>query len=95
MTKAKASAALPHAKLRITWIGAYWIHPKHIFISIEVQTDAERDVLSNDRAFMAGLRQSLVDVNYPIEGREGAHFGIASQETVDRDFQGSWWYFYK
>jgi hypothetical protein len=79
----------------VTWFGAYEIHPKHLAIWIQVRTDEEKNRLQNNPTFMSELRDLLDQVNYPIEGRTGVGFGIASQEEVDRDYGGNWWHFFK
>lgn len=81
--------------LGITWYGAIWIHPRHLAIWIEVETDAQRDALLNDKAFMDELRGLPAKVRYPAEGRAEVGFGVASKETVDRECGGSWYLFYK
>jgi hypothetical protein len=81
--------------LGITWFGAYWIHPRHLAIWIEVDTDAQRDALLNDRTFMDRLRALPAQLHYPAAGRAEVGFGVASKETVDRDCDGSWYLFYK
>ncbi len=81
--------------LGITWFGAIWIHPRHLAVWIEVETDAQRDALLNDKAFMDKLRALPAQVHYPADGRAEIGFGVASKETVDRECGGSWYLFYK
>jgi hypothetical protein len=90
-----AAAKARGPTLRVTSFGAYWIHPRHLAVWIEVESDAQRDALLNDPAFMAGLCELPAQINYPPEGREGVGFDVASKETVDRDYGGNWWHFYK
>jgi len=37
------------------------------------------------------FRDALVKAGYPAETHPVVHFGIQSQETVDRDYGGSWY----
>jgi hypothetical protein len=60
-----------------------------------VRTDAERDRLASDPNLVASLRQTLVECAYPLEGRSEVHIGFESQETVDRESEGNWWYHWK
>lgn len=51
-------------------------------------TDAERDVLGADQQLKARLDSRLAELGLP----EVEHVVVQSQETVDREFQGSWFY---
>ena len=74
---------------------------------IAVQTDAERDRLANDKALLARMRavfeetgyQALIediwdkDVHLPaLEYLKTLGIAFESQETVDRDHGGNWYY---
>ncbi len=73
-------------------IGAYWIHPRHLAVFVKVGGDSEKRQLLDDIGFMPFLRRALVEVHYPPEGCEGVSFDVESQETVDREFQGRWYF---
>ncbi len=73
-------------------IGAYWIHPRHLAVFVKVRSDSEKRQLLDDDSFMLSLRRALIKVDYPAEGHEGVSFDVESQETVNREFQGSWYY---
>jgi hypothetical protein len=79
----------------VYWFGAYYIHPKHLAVIVQVQTDREKQQLTSAPVFFDELRSELAAVNYPIEGRDGVGFAVESHETVDREFNGSWYYRFK
>jgi hypothetical protein len=81
--------------VRVQHYGAFDIHPRYLVFWICVKTDSERDRLRGDESLMASLRQVLVDCDYPAEGRNDVHIGFESQETVDRDSDGSWYHHWK
>ena len=89
---AKTSAREP---AWVTHYGAFDIHPRHLVYWICVKTDAERNRLRADEGLAARLRQTLVDYDYPWEGRDEVHIGFESQETVDRDSGGNWFHHWK
>lgn len=74
------------------FIGVYWLHPRHLVVFVKVKGDAEKRLLLDDTSFMESLRRALVQVRYPPEGREGIRFDVESQERVNREFEGSWYY---
>lgn len=79
----------------VTHYGANYLHPRHLVFWICVQSDRERNRLQADSVLIARLRQTLVDANYPLEGREDVFIGFESQETVDRQSEGSWYNHWK
>jgi hypothetical protein len=50
-------------------------------------TDVERDRIKNDSALMANLWKVSSDAGFAPDS-----FTVQSQETVERDFKGSWFY---
>lgn len=75
--------------------GAYYIDPKHLIFVVGVPTDSEREKLKSDVDFDNDIRHLLVNYNWPFEARKHVFFDIESQETVDRENNGNWWYHYK
>lgn len=79
----------------MTWFGAYDINPKHLVYYICVETDRTMNELQKDSDLMRKLRTVLKEVNYPPEAQDQVSIIFASQETVNRDFQGNWYYYFK
>ena len=75
--------------------GAYEIDPKHLVFVVGVPTDNDRNTLKNDEEFTAALPNLLERYNWPMKARPGVIFDIESQETVDRENDGNWFYHYK
>jgi hypothetical protein len=68
-----------------------FVKPYRVFVWLGTETDAERDSLPRE-PFVAEVREILESVGLP---RDEARFDgtvVQSQETVDRDYQGSWFY---
>jgi hypothetical protein len=62
--------------------GAYWV------CTIKTKTDDERDrivKLAQEKEFFLRLRNAAIDAGFTPRA-----FGVESQETVDRDYKGSW-----
>lgn len=90
-TLVKAAGCKP-----IVWsFGAYYIDPRYLVIVVGVPSDKERDSLRNDKRFLSEINALLVRFNWPIQSRAHVRFDIESQETVDRENNGNWWYHYK
>lgn len=75
--------------------GAYYIDPRHLLFVVGVQNDSERDRLRADSSFVDSLRGLLARHNWPVSARKYVYFDIESQETIDRENDGNWWYHYK
>jgi hypothetical protein len=70
--------------------GATAINPGHLSFGIRVRTDLARDSLSADPEIHKLFRDALAKAGYPTDTIPVVRFGIQSQETVDRDYGGSW-----
>ena len=70
--------------------GATKISPGYLSFGIRTQTDRERDILCQDPNIHKEFREALIKAGYPAQTHPVVHFGIQSQETVDRDYGGSW-----
>lgn len=75
--------------------GAYYIDPKHMVFVVGVPSDSERDALRANDVFRAQMKYLLAKVRWPLAARDHVLFDIESQETVDRENDGNWWYHYK
>jgi hypothetical protein len=81
-----------YADFRVSSFGATSIDPRHLCICIDVKSDDMRNRLQEDQALIDQLRQALLTCGYPAESVPLVGFSIESQETVDRDFGGNWFY---
>ncbi len=80
----------------IVWsFGAYYIDPKYMVFVAGVQTDKEKEELKADKDIQEQMTKLLDKHHWPIEAKRHVHFDIESQETVDREDNGNWWYHYK
>ena len=77
---------------RVSSFGATSIDPRHLCICIDVNSDDERNRLYEDQALIDQLRQALIACGYPEGSVPLVSFSVESQETVDRDFGGNWFY---
>ena len=64
--------------------------PKHLAFRIAVSTDNERDHLRGQRNLYQQFCEALAHAGYPSDAIPSVRFRIESQETVDRDYGGSW-----
>ena len=79
-----------HGVVRIEWVVGF-VKPYRVSAWLGTETDAERDSLPRE-PFVDDVREILEAVGLP---RDQARFDgtvAQSQETVDRDYQGSWFY---
>ncbi len=68
------------------------IHPRHLAFWIKTNSDEERDRLQVDAKLRQSFRDVLLELGYPAEAVPLVGFAFESQETVDRDFGGNWYY---
>lgn len=80
------------ASAGIFHFGAVDIHPKHLAYWITTTTDAERDQLAADSAMQDEFRRILLREGYPADAVLEVGFAFQSEETVQRDFGGDWFY---
>jgi len=80
----------------LVWsFGAYYIDPKHLVFVVGVPTDKEKEQLKANTDFNNTMKALLAKYNWPVTARKHVVFDIESQETVDRETDGHWWYYYK
>ena len=80
----------------LVWsLGAYNINPKYLVFVVGVPTDKEKNQLKNNKEFNQSLKSLLEKFNWPKKARNYVTFDIESEETVNRETNGNWWYHYK
>ena len=88
-----ASAVCAVAKTRVPVLSVYWLRPasRPGALRVVVATDADRAALRGE-SFQAEFRRLVTESGLPMTSRGSISFTLTvdSQETVDRDFRGSW-----
>ncbi len=82
-------------KIRVDYFGAYDINPQNLAFWICIETDKEKEKLKNDNLLINTLKNLLIKYDYPEKAIEQVSIDFQSQETVDREYAGNWYYFYK
>lgn len=80
---------VPHANVFSSMGPATSTH-RNLWFLIRTHTDKERDTLRIDPDIYQQFTDALLRAGYPPNSVPLVHFGIESQETVDRDYGGSW-----
>jgi len=82
-------------KIWINWYGAYKINPKNLAYWICVESDSQKNLLKSNIELQKELKDLLAKQNYPRDAMKYVQINIESQETVDRESEGSWYYHFK
>lgn len=85
-------ARTKEASAGIFHFGAVDIHPRHLAYWITTATDAQRDRLAGDSEMQDEFRRILMRAGYPADAILEVGFAYQSEETVQRDFGGNWFY---
>jgi hypothetical protein len=94
--KALRNLVSAHGFKPMVWsFGAYCIDPKHLVFVVGVPTDEAKTELKAKSNFMAAIPKLLETYNWPLQARPYVVFDVESQETVDRENNGNWWFHYK
>jgi len=84
-----ARQRVPNAEV-VSVRGATAMSPGYLSFCIRTDTDKDRDFLRQDPEIHQQVRKALARAGYPTDTAPVVHFGIESQETVDRDYGGTW-----
>lgn len=63
-----------------------------VWVWLATATDGQRDALPPKEPLLAAVRQAVADAGYPVDELDNIHSAVQSQETVDRDYEGSWFF---
>jgi hypothetical protein len=69
-----------------------FVHPFAVHVWLVTATDAERDALGSSNPFFAEITSALLASGFPVEHAAIEGTVAQSQETVDRDYEGNWFY---
>jgi len=82
-------ATAPHGVTDAYWFIAYYGYP---VVWLVTATDAEKAGVIAHRVLRPEVLAALGDAGVALDLLERAAVTVQSQETVDRDFGGSWYY---
>ncbi len=83
---------LGYANFWTVQVGAIELDPDNLVLWICVPTDADKARLQADPGLVPRIRQILQDSAYPPAAVEAAQIGVESEETVQRESQGNWYW---
>ena len=78
----------------VTHFGAFDIDPQYLVYCIQVKTDDSLGEWNRDE-LKEWIRKSLGKAGYPEEAIRKVQIRIDSEETVNRDYNGNWYHYYK
>lgn len=90
LIRAEIRRTIPEAGLFS--FGAVDAFPGALAIWVTTRTDAERDRLLRDPGFEPKMRALLGQAGYPADCVGYAGFTAESEETVERDYKGNWYW---
>jgi hypothetical protein len=69
-----------------------FVHPYGVWVWLATSSDAERDGLGEGHPFLREVGEILTEAGLSVEDAHFEGTTVQSQETVDRDYEGSWFY---
>lgn len=81
----------PYGVVGVQYVVGF-VHPFEVWVWLVTSSDAERDGLGDERPFLNEVGEVLNEVELPVEDANLEGTTVQSQETVDRDYEGSWFY---
>ena len=69
-----------------------FVHPFSVHVLLVTATDAEGDALGSSDPFLSEVTSVILSSGFPVEHATIDGTVAQSQETVDRDYEGSWFY---
>jgi hypothetical protein len=87
----KALVGRRYPVVKVVSYGATRVDPRHLVILTVTDKDENRARLMGDFALLEDLRAALQRAGYPAAAVPLVRFCFESKETLDRDFQGSWY----
>jgi hypothetical protein len=81
----------PEGVIRIEVVASF-PHSDRFAIWLGTETDEQRNALPERNPCLDEVRSCLAESGFPAEQVSGLLTTAQSQETVDRDYQGSWFY---
>jgi len=83
-------------KCHVTHFGATEVDPKYLAVWLCVQSDHECERLYQDiMSIREQVHHCFGGEQYPAAAVPFIGVQIASQETVNREYAGNWWHFFK
>jgi len=69
-----------------------FVHPFSVHVWLVTATDAEKEALGSDDPYLSEVTSTVLASGFPAEHAMIDGTVAQSQETVDRDYEGSWFY---
>ncbi len=90
-TPAIVAELSPHGVVGVQYVVGF-VHPFSVHVWLVTATDADRDALGSSNPFLAEVTAAILSGDFPCEHGTIDGTVAQSQETVDRDYEGSWFY---
>jgi hypothetical protein len=90
-TPAIVRALAPNGVVDVQYVVGF-VHPFSIHVWLVTATDAERDALGSRNPGLPDVKSAILASGLPAEHATIDGTVAQSQETVDREYEGSWFY---